>query len=72
MLCQSCAKRDRVTVATEVDHIIPVQHGGGHELTNLQSLCSSCHADKTLRERGIEPRRQIGIDGWPVDEPAVE
>ena len=36
--------------ATEVDHIIPLRHGGGNKLENLQSLCKSCHSSKTAVE----------------------
>ena len=27
----------------QVDHIIPVSKGGGHELSNLRILCQMCH-----------------------------
>jgi|AntDeeMetageno50_2_1112565.scaffolds.fasta_scaffold03050_3 hypothetical protein len=30
----------------DVDHVVPKSAGGGHELTNLQTLCPSCHAGK--------------------------
>ena len=34
--------------ATDVDHIIPHQDGGGRlDRGNLQSLCHSCHSRKT-------------------------
>lgn len=36
--------------ATEVDHIIPLHHGGTMNLTNLQPLCHQCHTLKTTRE----------------------
>jgi 5-methylcytosine-specific restriction endonuclease McrA len=38
-LCVVCGD-----VATEVDHIVPVELGGGDGLDNLRSLCSDCHA----------------------------
>ena len=51
-LCQECAKQGRVTKATDVDHIIP--HRGDWSLfisyNNLQSLCHSCHSEKTNKE----------------------
>jgi 5-methylcytosine-specific restriction protein A len=34
----------------EVDHILPVAKGGSWEPTNLQTLCSPCHKEKTLAE----------------------
>jgi 5-methylcytosine-specific restriction protein A len=51
-LCVQCEAEGRVTLANEVDHIIP--HRGDAELmwneNNLQSLCRTHHATKTARE----------------------
>lgn len=33
--------------ATEVDHVV---HGDDHSLTNLQAVCTRCHAAKSARE----------------------
>ena len=44
-----CGRRDR---RLQCDHIIPRAQGGGHDIGNLQALCSgpgSCHASKTGR-----------------------
>ena len=53
-LCADCMERGIVTVATDVDHIIP--HKGDQELmwdwSNLQGLCHSCHSRKTAKEDG--------------------
>ena len=49
-LCQECLRKGRLTVATEVDHIIPLEEGGTDEGSNLQSLCHDCHALKTTIE----------------------
>lgn len=39
-------------IATDVDHIVPVERGGERwEFTNLQSMCHSCHSVKTRREQ---------------------
>jgi 5-methylcytosine-specific restriction enzyme A len=50
--CQSCGK-----TATEanlnVDHIIPLARGGKNDLSNLQTLCSTCNQRK--RDR-LDPR----------------
>jgi 5-methylcytosine-specific restriction endonuclease McrA len=43
-----CASRDRV----QCDHIIPVSHGGSHDLANLRDLCKPCHDRKTATEGG--------------------
>ncbi len=34
----------------ELDHVVPLIDGGGHELGNLQTLCTPCHKAKTTRE----------------------
>lgn len=48
-LCVHCEAMQRITAATEVDHIIP--HRGDMALfwdrTNWQSLCKPCHSRKT-------------------------
>lgn len=36
--------------ALEVDHIVPINHGGTDELSNLQALCYSCNAMKRDRD----------------------
>ena len=40
--CRDCGAR-----ATVADHIVPRSLGGADDLTNLQSLCTSCHNRKT-------------------------
>ncbi len=49
-LCMACRAQDRVSAATEVDHIVPIAEGGTDERENLQGLCSGCHAANTARE----------------------
>lgn len=45
--CASCNG-----VASQVDHIIPrAMKGAETSPTNLQSLCASCHEEKTLRDK---------------------
>ena len=41
---------DRVVVAEEIDHKVPLSSGGSNEWGNLQSLCRECHRIKTLGE----------------------
>jgi 5-methylcytosine-specific restriction protein A len=46
-LCAVCGE-----IATDVDHIRPVEDGGDPwSFTNLMSLCHSCHSMKTRREQ---------------------
>ena len=65
-LCRTCRAKGKVTVATEVDHIIPL-HQGGEEFDpdNCQPQCHDCHAEKSARDEGKRPKVAIGIDGWP-------
>ncbi len=49
-LCQLCLANYRHTQATDVDHITPKARGGSDDDSNLQSLCTACHKDKTARE----------------------
>lgn len=44
--------------ATDVDHIVPHQDGGGRlDRSNLQSLCHRCHSKKTTRDVKQRKRR---------------
>ena len=42
--CEQCRQQGRYTLATEVHHVKPLADGGTNELSNLMSLCRSCHA----------------------------
>lgn len=50
-LCQDHLKQGVAKSASCVDHITPKAHGGTDADANLQSLCWSCHAKKTARDR---------------------
>lgn len=64
-----CEKAGLVTPATICDHIEP--HNGNLEAFYsgpFQSLCKRHHdAAKQAEERGGYSR-EVGIDGWPVDD----
>lgn len=49
-LCRHCALQNRVTAATDVDHVDG--DDANNDRSNLQSLCRSCHSAKTVRENG--------------------
>lgn len=57
-----------VTVATEVDHIVPLCHGGVDDEGNVQSLCAKCHREKTNADMGYRRRKKFGADGFPIEE----
>lgn len=56
-LCKPCGFQNRVSPATEVDHIVPKSQGGTDDQTNLQSICSACHKLKTAYESTGERAR---------------
>ena len=64
-----------MTIAVEVDHILPINSGGAaRDPRNLQSLCHACHNAKTNTEREgltwVAPRyRGCGVDGAPRANP---
>ena len=50
-LCRVCGEKGMLTPATQVDHIVPLADGGDNAFENLQSLCATCHSQKTGRGR---------------------
>ena len=63
-----CQAQGYTVAGAEVDHIVPLSHGGRlMDRANLQHLCAACHDAKTRQQR---PRRRAGatVDGdlvWP-------
>lgn len=51
-LCQCCLRQERITQATQVDHIVGLAEGGSDGPDNLQSLCAPCHEAKSKAEAG--------------------
>ena len=49
-ICAHCQKEGRIVPATVADHVEPRKQGGADELSNLQSLCASCHNKKSAKE----------------------
>lgn len=62
--CRSC----RTALATVPDHIVPLALGGTDDDSNIQCLCTPCHDAKTRRDFGHRERREIGLDGYPIDQ----
>jgi 5-methylcytosine-specific restriction protein A len=67
-LCVDCQKQGRITIATELDHIIALTNGG-HDFdvdpSQKCGLCHDCHEAKTAKDMGYRPRLAISLDGWP-------
>jgi 5-methylcytosine-specific restriction protein A len=66
-LCRACAARGVDTIATEVDHMVPLAKGGTDALENLQPICAPCHARKTIEDKGYRPRLGCDDRGVPLD-----
>ena len=69
-LCRYCLQKtpERVTPATQVDHIVSIAKGGApHDINNLAPTCFECHQRKTLAEQGKRFRPRIGPSGWPEE-----
>lgn len=70
-LCVACLAMTppRVSVAVELDHVVPLHLGGKDVPDNRQGLCVDCHTEKSKTERGhtYKPKVQIGLDGYPVE-----
>ena len=66
-MCAHCLARGHYTLATEVDHIVPLSKGGPDTDDNCQSLCAACHRDKSAADMGHRVRHKVGIDGLPTD-----
>lgn len=49
-LCQPSLRAGLVVVATEVDHIVPLQRGGTDDDRNLQAISTEPHRAKTIAE----------------------
>jgi hypothetical protein len=47
--CSICNKL--VNHTFEIDHIIPQSRGGGHQESNLRTLCRECHGTVTAEQR---------------------
>lgn len=67
ILCQICLGRSpqRITPATEVDHITPKAKGGTDDPANLRAVCHPCHVRVSAAQRGWKPRMRVGLDGYP-------
>ena len=49
-LCQPCKRADRLTLATQVDHVTPKAEGGTDDPSNLRAINGDCHKIKTQAE----------------------
>jgi 5-methylcytosine-specific restriction protein A len=48
-LCEDCLALNKTVPASHVDHTIARKQGGKDSLSNLRSMCVSCHSSKSAR-----------------------
>lgn len=67
-LCEHCLELGRTTVATVVNHIIPLAHGGTDFDANTENLCAEHDTKVTAEQFGHQtPQdRGVGRDGRPT------
>lgn len=67
-LCEDCQAIGRVTLATTVDHIVPLSKGGPDTDENTRNLCDEHNLKRTAEQFDLKaPVQRIGVDGWPID-----
>ncbi len=64
-LCEHCQAKGKVRLATIVNHIKPLAHGGQDVDENTENLCTSHNDVVTAAEFGHRMKIEIGADGWP-------
>lgn len=67
-LCRDCKAKGFIRAAVTPDHITPLSKGGTDEDSNIRCLCKSCHDARTAEQFGHKLKRQISVDGWPLEE----
>ena len=66
-LCEDCSSEGRLTLATVVDHIIPLAHGGPDTDETTRNLCDEPNRQRTAEQFGHDYRHGSDIDGRPKD-----
>jgi 5-methylcytosine-specific restriction protein A len=62
-LCVICMSKGRITLATDLDHIVALVNGGKDVEDNRQGLCADCHKDKTAQDMGHKQRAKFDAQG---------
>ena len=57
----------RVTIATEVDHILPKAQGGTDDHRNLRAVNRECHARLSIEQKGQRMKQGCDRNGNPID-----
>lgn len=67
-LCRYCKEQGRVTVAVDIDHIIPLAKRPdlAFDQNNLQPLCRPCHSGAKQAEERAGHRIGCDVNGVPL------
>lgn len=60
--CVKCGNTNNL----EVDHILNTAQGGTHTLNNLQTLCHTCHKQKTRQEMSQGHKQRANRAKYPT------
>lgn len=68
-LCEMCMADGHTTLATVVDHVVPLARGGDDVDANTRNLCDRHHEQVTATQFGRVDRSRRGVDrdGRPLD-----
>ena len=68
--CGYCLTSQRIIgPLLEIDHIIPVAHGGTADEENLWLACPMCNSHKADRQEAVDPESQVTV---PLFNPRTE
>lgn len=67
--CEDCIAEGMPRLATIVDHIIPLAHGGSDDDANTRNLCDEHNRKRTAEQFGFRRGISVGLDGWPNSKP---
>lgn len=70
--CKACGRGPNDGVKLTVDHIIPVDWGGGNEESNLQTLCMECNEGKKAWVAGAPSQVMKQVLAKPTVESRIE
>ena len=61
-LCERCLEKGLTTLATVVNHKVPLAFGGSDFDTNTENLCGSCDIEVTAEQFGHRSSTDLGVD----------
>jgi len=70
--CKACGRGPNNGVKLTIDHVIPVDWGGGNEESNLQTLCMECNEGKKAWVAGAPSQVMKEILAKPSVESRIE